>query len=44
MKRRVLHSLGPLLGLLLFSVALWVLHHELKVYHLNDILRQKRYT
>jgi phosphatidylglycerol lysyltransferase len=28
-----------LFGLLLFSGALWVLYHELKAYHLSDILR-----
>ena len=39
MKRRVLHRLGPLLGLLLFAVALWVLHHELREYHYHDIVR-----
>jgi len=39
MKRRFLHSLGPLLGLLLFAVALWVLHHELREYHYHDIVR-----
>jgi phosphatidylglycerol lysyltransferase len=38
MKPKRLHSLGPLFGLLLFAVALWVLHHELKAYHLKDIL------
>jgi phosphatidylglycerol lysyltransferase len=39
MKTKFLHILGPLFGLLLFGVALWVLHHELKVYHLEDILQ-----
>jgi phosphatidylglycerol lysyltransferase len=39
MKRRFLHSLGPLLGLVLFAVALWVLHHELREYHYHDIVR-----
>ncbi len=34
-----LHSLGPFLGLSLFAVALWVLHHELKEYHYHDIVR-----
>jgi phosphatidylglycerol lysyltransferase len=38
MKPKLLHSLGPLFGLLLFAVALWVLHHELKAYQLKDIL------
>jgi phosphatidylglycerol lysyltransferase len=39
MKPKLRHSVGPLFGLLLFAVALWVLHHELKAYHLKDILR-----
>ena len=39
MKTKVLHSLGSLFGLFLFSVALWVLHHQLKTYSVNDILR-----
>ena len=30
MKEKLFHRLGPLLGLILFSVALWVLHQELK--------------
>ena len=38
MKASLRHILGPLFGLLFFGVALWVLHHELKVYHLEDIL------
>jgi len=42
MKRKILHSLTPLFGLLLFAVALWVLHHELRVYHLHDIMRHLR--
>ncbi len=39
MKTKLLHSLGSLFGLFLFLLALWVLHHELKTYNLNDILR-----
>jgi phosphatidylglycerol lysyltransferase len=38
MKKRLLHSLGALLVVGVFTVALWVLHHELKAYHLKDIL------
>ena len=34
--------LGPLFGVLLFSLAVWVLHHELAVYHLKDIVHQIR--
>ena len=40
MKTKLLHSLFPIFGLLLFSVVLRVLHYELKVYHLLDILQQ----
>ena len=29
----------PLLGLLLFSGALWVLHHQLRAYQLSDIIK-----
>ncbi len=38
MKTKLLGSLGSLFGLLLFSVALWVLDHELKAYHFHDIV------
>lgn len=31
--------MGPLLGLILFSVALWVLHRELNTYHPRDIVQ-----
>lgn len=39
MKTKFLHSLGSLFGLFLFTVALWVLHHELAAYHLHDIVQ-----
>jgi phosphatidylglycerol lysyltransferase len=39
MKKKFFHIIGPLFGLLLFTVALWVLHHELRAYHLADIHR-----
>ncbi len=39
MKKRLLQSLGPVLGLLLFAVALWVLHHTLREYRYHDIIR-----
>jgi phosphatidylglycerol lysyltransferase len=38
MKKKLLHSLGAILVLSLFAVALWVLHHELRAYHWEDIL------
>lgn len=31
--------MGPIIGVLLFTVALWVLYGELKTYRLHDILR-----
>ncbi len=40
MYKKFLHNLGPLLGLLLFTVALWVIHHELEEYHYHDIINQ----
>jgi len=38
MKKKLLHSLGALFVLSLFGLALWALHHELRAYHLKDIL------
>ncbi len=32
------HKLGPFLGLIIFAVALVVLHHELKIYRFHEIL------
>jgi phosphatidylglycerol lysyltransferase len=37
MRRRLVHTLGSVFGLIIFSGALWVLYHELKAYHLEDI-------
>jgi phosphatidylglycerol lysyltransferase len=37
MKKRLLHSLGPLVGLLFFALALLVIHNELREYHYHDI-------
>jgi len=37
MKKKFLHAIGPLVGLVLFSIALWVLHYALKDYHYHDI-------
>jgi phosphatidylglycerol lysyltransferase len=42
MEKKFLRSLGPLLGLSLFTVALWVVHHELEEYHYHDIVNQLR--
>lgn len=38
MQHKLLHSLGAVLGLLLFGVVLWVLHRELQQYHYHDIV------
>jgi phosphatidylglycerol lysyltransferase len=38
MRKVLIHSLGPLLSLLLFSAAVWVLHRQLRAYHFTDIL------
>jgi len=42
MKNRLINSLGPLLGVVLFVVALGVLYHELRLYHFQDIVRHIR--
>ena len=39
MTKRILTGLGPVVGLLLFGVALWVLHHALAAYHYHDIVQ-----
>jgi phosphatidylglycerol lysyltransferase len=38
MKSMLRKTIGPGLSLILFAVALWVLHSELRTYHLRDIL------
>jgi phosphatidylglycerol lysyltransferase len=38
MNHRLRKILGPVLSLILFAAAVWLLHNELKVYHLRDIL------
>ena len=39
MKKKIIHSLGPLIGLLLFAAALWMLRRELKEYSYHDVMR-----
>jgi hypothetical protein len=39
MSSRLEHRIGPLLGLLLFAGALWVLHHQLKAYRFHDVMQ-----
>lgn len=37
--KSVLKKIGPLLGLILFGIALWYLNHELRHYDLHDVAR-----
>ena len=39
MGKKFFHNFGPLFGIFLFAVALWVLHHELREYHYHDVVR-----
>lgn len=39
MKQPFFKRFGPLLGLLLFAVALWMIHRQLAAYHYQDIAR-----
>jgi len=43
-RSRLVHRIGPLLGLLLFAGALWVLHHQLKAYRFHDIIQSLEKT
>ena len=38
MKERFATALGPFLGLALFALAAWILHHELSEYHYGDVV------
>jgi phosphatidylglycerol lysyltransferase len=38
MKERLLAAAGPVLGLLLFALAIAILHHELAEYHYDDVV------
>lgn len=42
MNKRFLRNLPPLIGLLLFGAALWILHHELKSFQYDDVLNSLR--
>lgn len=42
MGKKLTHAVGPVLGLVLFSLALWVIHRELGQYHYHDIARAVR--
>src|SRR4051794_2473032 len=39
MRQKLLHNLGPFIGVCLFVAALWVLHHELRQYHYHEVMR-----
>ena len=39
MRQKLLHNLGPFVGVFLFAVALWVLQHELRQYHYHEVMR-----
>lgn len=41
-REKFLHSFGPVFGFVLLSLALWVLHNELKIYHPQDIISYAR--
>lgn len=39
MNKKLLTNIGPLIGTIIFSVALYVLYKELEEYHINDIFQ-----
>ncbi len=39
MKKKLLHWIGPLIGSILFAIALFVIHRQLSEYHYRDIIR-----
>jgi phosphatidylglycerol lysyltransferase len=39
MKQQFRHRFGPFFGLLLFVVALWILHHELRAFYYQAVVR-----
>ncbi|MDD5713003.1 MAG: phosphatidylglycerol lysyltransferase domain-containing protein, partial [Smithellaceae bacterium] len=41
-KTKFLRSLGPVVGLILFLLALYVLHNELRIYRFRDIIQSLR--
>ena len=42
MKERLVRVLGPLLGVGLFSAAIWILHREIHQFHTGDVIRHLR--
>lgn len=41
-KTKFLHNIASFIGIVIFLIALWVLHSELKTYHFHDIIRSTR--
>lgn len=42
MRTKLINQIATIFGLILFGWALWVLYHELRVYHYHDIIRNVR--
>ena len=40
MNKRIVEIMGSMLGIALFLVAIWILHHELQNHHYRDIAEQ----
>ncbi|HEX5065113.1 MAG TPA: bifunctional lysylphosphatidylglycerol flippase/synthetase MprF [Myxococcota bacterium] len=38
MKERLAAALGPLVGVTLFALAAWILEHQLRAFHYNDVM------
>ena len=38
--KKILHNLSPFIGVILFGVALFVIHHKLRQYHVHDIINE----
>lgn len=38
--KKLVHHIAPLFGLILFLIALWILHHTLKEYHYHDVVHR----
>ena len=42
MRKIRLHILGPVVGVVVFIAALWLMHHALREYHYHEIIREFR--
>ena len=40
MKKRAIHTLGPIISLALFAVALFIIHYKLRHYHYRDVVAE----